>query len=51
MNCGVKWCLIRNFDYYSIVFLGINHWSRKYAVYCNDVLGVAKLSDSHGLHL
>ena len=35
VDCGIVWCLIGNFDNYSIIFLGINYRTWKYSVDCD----------------
>lgn len=51
VDCGIVWCLINDFNYYSIVFLSINNWSREHVIDGDDVFGVTKLRYSFGLHL
>lgn len=41
VNCGVKGCLVGNFDNNSIIFLSINNWSREESIYSYNFLGVA----------
>ena len=35
VDCGIVWCLIGNFDNYSIIFLSINYRTWKYSVDCD----------------